>query len=72
MTDTKLKVKKLNNGHIVQKEKKHCFSISKCKTVPKFNENFKTKSNEGEEYQGIRTVITFEFENTSHVKKMLR
>ena len=37
--------------------------------MPKFNENFKTQYNEREEYQGIRTVITFEFENTNHVKK---
>ena len=38
--------------------------------MPKFNENLRTQSYEGEEYQGIRTAKTFEFENKSHVKKM--
>ena len=37
--------------------------------MPKFNENLRTQPNEGEEYQGIRTAKTFEFENKSHVKK---
>ena len=37
--------------------------------MPNFNENLRTQSNKGEEYQGIRTVKTFEFGNTSHVKK---
>ena len=72
MTDTKSKFKKLNNGHIVQKDYFAVTIFSRFANVPKFNENLRTQSNKGEEYQGIRTVKTFEFGNTSHVKKMLR
>ena len=32
--------------------------------MTQFNDNLSTQFNEGKEYQGIRTVITFEFENT--------
>ena len=72
MTDTKSKFKKLNNGHIVQKDYFAVSIFSRFANVPKFNENLRTQSNKGEEYQEIRTVKTFEFGNTSHVKKMLR
>ena len=72
MTDTKSKFKKLSNGHIVQKDYFAESIFSRFANVPKFNENLRTQSNKGEEYQGIRTVKTFEFGNTSHVKKMLR
>ena len=71
MTDTKSKFKKLNNGHIFQKDY-FVVSIFSQFAVPKFNENLRTQSNKREEYQRIRTVKTFEFGNTSHVKKMLR
>ena len=43
------------------------------KTVPQFNGNLRTQFNEGKGYQGIRTVKTYELENTrSDIKKMVR
>ena len=69
MTDTKSKFKKLSNGHIVQKDYFAESIFSRFANVPKFNENLRTQSNKGEEYERIRTVKTFEFGNTSHVKK---
>ena len=35
-----------------------------CETMTQFNDNLSTQFNVGKGYQGIRTVITFEFENT--------
>ena len=48
----------------------HRFSISICKTVPKFNDSLRTQFIGGKWYQGIRTAKRFEFENAKHdVKK---
>ena len=49
------------------------FTISPVETVPQFNDNLRIQFNEGNVYQEIKTVKTFEFENTrSNAKKMLR
>ena len=59
-TDAQLRVNKLNNGQIVQKDffvaPMDHLSISTCETVSQFNDNLRTQCNEEKEYQGIRTV----------------
>ena len=47
----------------------HRFTISTCDTFPQFNDDLRTEFNEEKSYQGIRRIKTFEFQNTSNVKK---
>ena len=49
MTDTKSKIKKLSNGHIVQKDYFAVSIFSRFANVPKLIENLRTQSNKGEE-----------------------
>ena len=72
-TNAKSRVKKLSNGHISQKDD---FVVSIASGFPHVRLcpnllQFKDSSmQEGKEYLGVRTVKTFEYENTrSHVKK---
>ena len=48
----------------------HRLTFSKSEAVTRFNNNIMTQFNNGIEHKRIRTLKTFEFENTrSHVKK---